>query len=692
MRKGFKMMALVLCALISTSLVISRPAMAETLGFKAISAGGQHRMALDEKGKVWTWGINQGGQLGDGTTIPKPYRVEVVGLENIQKISAGGMHSVALDGQGKVWVWGMKPVEFNEGSRQIQYSPVQLSQLSDVKDISANIHTVVLKKDGTVWAWGLNDRGQLGDGSTNFSTTPVQVKDINEVIAVSAGGFHTLALLSDGTVWSWGDNTSGQLGTGSSDYFSTTPVQVADLSEIVEISAGHYFSSALKADGTVWTWGSNRRGQLGDQSTEERRSPVQVVGLDGIQKISAGVNEMMALDQEGQVWVWGTDWTRRNPADYDLGYEVLLSPKTVQGLTQVKEIASSSNYTVIASDGALLTWGPNYGLLGDGTANARALPGPVVDTILPEDARLSGADRIDTAIAISKKMMPTGQSADAVLIATSEDFPDALAGASLSGLVNAPLLLVDPNSDNEKTLKEIYRVLYPGGTIYILGGKGVVSDRLEESLRGNPYGNAVKRLAGENRYATAAAIAKEVSSDQGGEVIIATGENFPDSLAMSPYAAAYGIPMLLVEGNRIPDETLDYLKNLKPEGITLAGGEGVVSRGVEEKLKELFPEAELRRFGGANRYETSSMIAHELFGDSSSNLFVATGTNFPDALAGSVFAGSTESPIILVEQNQIPDEVSEYLSSLTSKKIVILGGQGAVSEDVYSGVKANFMK
>jgi len=126
-------------------------------------------------------------------------------------------------------------------------------------------------------------------------------------------------------------------------------------------------------------------------------------------------------------------------------------------------------------------------------------------------------------------------------------------------------------------------------------------------------------------------------------VIIATGENFPDSLAISPYLAMFGIPMVLVEANEIPDESLAYLNQLQPTQITIVEREGVVSPMVEGKLRDMFPNASLRCYGGLNRYETAAKIAQALFGDSSPNLFVAKGTDFPDALAGSIFAGSTLS-------------------------------------------------
>jgi hypothetical protein len=143
-------------------------------------------------------------------------------------------------------------------------------------------HTVRLKQDGTVWAWGYNGLGQLGDGTTTYRTTPVQVPGLSNVIAIAAGGTHTLALKQDGTVWAWGNNGMGQLGDGTTTY-RRSPVQVPGLSNGSAIAAGDHHTVLLKQDGTVWAWGHNSVGQLGDGTfTHQRVSPVQVIGLSNV--------------------------------------------------------------------------------------------------------------------------------------------------------------------------------------------------------------------------------------------------------------------------------------------------------------------------------------------------------------------------------------------------------------------------
>lgn len=281
-------------------------------GVTAISAGGGHSLALKPDGTVWAWGENGSGQLGNGTnrgswTLP----AQVSGLTGVTAISAGGSHSFALKTDGTVWAWG--EAQYGQLGTGITASdswiPVQVSGLSTVTAIAAGSeHSLALKADGTAWAFGWNLFGQLGNGTTSDSSTPVQVSGLNGATGIAAGGHHSVALKGDGHVWAWGEN--GMLGDGT-DEDSSTPVEVLVLNDITQIAAGYGHSLALKGDGTEWAWGSNWEGQLGNGTTSYSPVPTEVggpSGLAGVTALAGGGLHSLSLNGNGTVWAWGYNW------------------------------------------------------------------------------------------------------------------------------------------------------------------------------------------------------------------------------------------------------------------------------------------------------------------------------------------------------------------------------------------------
>jgi alpha-tubulin suppressor-like RCC1 family protein/subtilisin family serine protease/N-acetylneuraminic acid mutarotase len=279
-------------------------------GVSAIGTGGKYTLALRSDGSLWSWGQNISSALGDGSTLPHAAPDRVVGLRKVIALAPGG--TMALTDDGAVWTWGDSDTLGNSMGSDRTY-PAPVPGLPRVVAIAAGSHVLALRADGRISAWGNNSSGQIGNGTRQRVSTPVEVPGIQDVQAVAAGG-HSLALRTDGTVWAWGANYAGQVGDGTTtERWTPTQVRTSNglLRDIVAIAAGYEFSVALGRDGTVWTWGSNEFGALGTNATAtcvERSCstmPVSVPGLPAIQAISATGEHVLALGQDGSVWGWG---------------------------------------------------------------------------------------------------------------------------------------------------------------------------------------------------------------------------------------------------------------------------------------------------------------------------------------------------------------------------------------------------
>ena len=294
------------------------------------------------------------------------------------RVAAGGSHTVALKSDGTVCAWGDNfSGQLGDWTTTGRSTPVQVSCLTGVTAVAAGwSHTVALKGDGTVWAWGANWSGQIGDGSSgNGRSNPVRVSALTGVTTVAAGYDHTVALKSDGTVWTWGDNDHGQLGNGTTTK-KTTPAQVTGLTGVTAIAAGYYHTVVMKGDGTVWAWGDNGSGQLGDGTIwNDRATPVQVSGLSGVTAIAAGGHHTVALNSDG-IWAWGGNQCGQlGNGNTSNQY----APVHVPGLIGATAVAAGDYYTVaLKSDGTVWAWGDNqYGQLGHETATWPSPPAQV---------------------------------------------------------------------------------------------------------------------------------------------------------------------------------------------------------------------------------------------------------------------------------------------------------------------------
>ncbi|MCK9314050.1 MAG: hypothetical protein M0P20_08400, partial [Methanocorpusculum sp.] len=362
-----------------------------------ISAGSGYSLAIKSDGAVWAWGSNDSGQLGNGSMESSAAPVRVSDLTEVTSVSAGYGHSLARKSDGTVRAWGYNVSgQLGNGTKNESRIPVAVSGLNEVLTISAGtFHSLALKENGSVWSWGGNYLGQLGDGTNSAKTTPVQVSSLSDVTGISAGDGHSLALKDGGTVWAWGNNYNGQLGDGTAggeyDYDAgidkNTPVQVWGLTGVIAISAGNSHSLALKSDGTVWAWGDNSTGQLGDGTTMDKSLPVRVRGPSNVVNISTGSNFSMALTAGGEIWAWGDNSYGQlgngcsgGNWEYDRNIDVAI-PVKLSSLSEVVAVSAGSSHSlVLKSNGTIWSWGSNtYGQLGQGIMGNKYSPVQVSD-------------------------------------------------------------------------------------------------------------------------------------------------------------------------------------------------------------------------------------------------------------------------------------------------------------------------
>ncbi|MFE3506298.1 RCC1 domain-containing protein [Kitasatospora sp. NPDC059160] len=279
-------------------------------GVDAIAAGGSHALALLKDGTVKAWGLNDKGQLGDGTIVNANIPVTVAGLEDVKAIAAGDTFSMALLRDGTVKTWGNndkgqlgimpKPAKSTDAPPKpaptTRNTAVLVPELTTVKGITAGAsHALALLADGTVMSWGLNDKGQLGDDTIVDKPYPVPVLELKNVTALSAGASHTIALLQDRTLRGWGLNDKGQVGDGTTTQRNTS-VPIPGVSAVAGIASGAAHNLAVLGDGTVQSWGLNDKGQLGDGTTTQRLTPVQVLAKSGsVAMVAAPSNGSFSL-------------------------------------------------------------------------------------------------------------------------------------------------------------------------------------------------------------------------------------------------------------------------------------------------------------------------------------------------------------------------------------------------------------
>ena len=344
-----------------------------------VSAGSLHTCAIKQDGSLWCWGRNSDGQLGDGTNVDKNTPVQIMS-SGVSSISLGGFGSgtmtdrtCAIKQDGSLWCWGS-----SYGN-----TPTQVMSSGVVAVESGSGHTCAIKIDGSLWCWGYNNYGQCGNG--NFGT-PVMSSGVS---AVSAGGLHTCAIKQDGSLWCWGRNYEGQLGDGTNGVDDCEPIiegndcNISPTQITIDASAislGWLHTCAIKADSSLWCWGANDYGQVGNGTAGGSvSSPVQIMP-SGVSSVSLGgafdpdhPGHTCAIRQDGSLWCWGYNHNGQLGNGTGGFWQYSSSPTRVisSGVSAVS--AGGFHTCAIKTDGSLWCWGENaYGQLGNGTDSSQS--------------------------------------------------------------------------------------------------------------------------------------------------------------------------------------------------------------------------------------------------------------------------------------------------------------------------------
>ena len=339
------------------------------------------RRDLFTTGGLWTWGYNSLGALGDNTRVNKSSPVQTIAAgTNWKQVSGGFFHTAAIKTDGTLWLWGYNNNgQLGDNTIAAKSSPVQtIAGGTNWKLVSGGAyHTAAIKTDGTLWLWGRNSYGQLGDNTAVSKSSPVQtISGGTNWKLVGCGQYHTAAIKTDGTLWTWGQNNFGQLGDNTVAAKSSPVQTIAAGTNWKQVSSGYNHTAVIKTDGTLWLWGRNSVGALGDNTVAAKSSPVQTIAAGtNWKQVGCGSNHTAAIKTDGTLWLWGYN------SYGQLGDNTIVnksSPvQTIAGGTNWKQVSSggSKHIAAIKTDGTLWTWGYNsYGQLGDNTAVSKSSP------------------------------------------------------------------------------------------------------------------------------------------------------------------------------------------------------------------------------------------------------------------------------------------------------------------------------
>jgi len=362
-----------------------------------IMAGGGngHSLAISASGTLSAWGANNYGQLGNGTNSGQTAPTNVnfhdnqngIAAHNLPlrtMVAAGTTHSLALTGDGVLQAWGSN-CHGQLGKGTVINSHVPTTVMESVSYVAAGyLHSLAVQSSGSLWAWGYNDAGQLGDGTNIDRVIPVRIMD--DIVAASAGSFHSLALDIYGQAWAWGENHWGQLGDGTGEC-RLEPVKIME--SVARISAGHRFSVAVDTDGDLWIWGHWPWGVYQDLHDDYLDTvdyaPRLIEGLHSVMYVSAGFNHIMLIKNDGSLWAWGCNkYGQLGDGTTTDRHE----PVQITVLDSIESVSTGDSHTAAVQflrtgERLLWGWGNNaYGQLGDATTTNSYNPMPIMSPVL----------------------------------------------------------------------------------------------------------------------------------------------------------------------------------------------------------------------------------------------------------------------------------------------------------------------
>lgn len=336
-----------------------------------ISAGDYHTLAIDMDGKLWAWGANYNGELGDGTHDLRTTPAFING-SSWHDISCGLSHSLGLKTDGSIWAWGRNGAgQLGIGSFIDTSILIQLGTRTDWTGISAGAnHSSAVNTDGTLWTWGSDEYGQLGNGGTNTALNIATQADLaTNWQKVYAGIFNTFAIKKDGTLWGCGRNDLGQVGDGTTINRNVF-VQIGTATNWYEISVGKYFTVGIKTNGTLWAWGDNYYGQLGDGTNVGKKAPTQIGNATNWQIIACGPEHIIAQKTDGTVWAWGNGQHGALGINSETDFNI---PKLIN-ITNLQSIACGYYHSMaIKNDHKLWAWGTNVSSQSGNGSTAQSL-------------------------------------------------------------------------------------------------------------------------------------------------------------------------------------------------------------------------------------------------------------------------------------------------------------------------------